>query len=151
MLKFHSHKPVKGSVSVEIDKPIEKVFSFVADHFFDNYPRWAMEVVEFKPINDNPMAVGSLAKQVRIEQGRKTESTFEVKVYEINQLLMFEGLSDPFRHSFFFENLGQKTRLVESFEILEIEIFMRPFEKLIRVAIEEGIQSSIANIHKFLT
>ena len=32
------------------------------------------------------------------------------------------------------------------FELLELEIFMRPFEKLIRSAIEEGAENTVENI-----
>lgn len=151
MLEFDIHKPVIGTVIIEIDRPVQQVFSFVAEQFFKNYPKWALEVIEFKPINNNPMEVGALAKQIRIEQGHRVESTFEIKAYEPNRLLLLEGLSDPFRHSFSFESLEQQTCLVESFELLEIELFMRPFEKLIRAAIEEGLRNSVANIQKLLT
>ncbi|WP_269144437.1 hypothetical protein [Methylicorpusculum oleiharenae] len=33
---------------------------------------------------------------------------------------------------------------------MEIELFMRPFEKLIRVAIEEGAQNTVNNIKNLL-
>lgn len=144
-------KTVLGSVGIEIDKPVCTVFSFVAEHFFENYPKWALEVVEFKPINNNPMAVGALAKQTRIDQGHRVESTFEIEHFETNKLLVLNGLSHPFRHSYLFDSLDDdKTLLTDGFELLELEMFMRPFEKLIRVAIEEGLQNSLDNIKRCL-
>lgn len=144
-------KAVLGSVGIEIDKPVSTAFSFVAEHFFENYPKWALEVVEFKPINNNPMAIGALAKQTRIDQGHCVESTFEIERFEPNKLLVLNGLSHPFRHSYLFDPLdNHKTLLTDSFELLELEMFMRPFEKLIRVAIEEGLQNSLNNIKKCL-
>jgi uncharacterized membrane protein len=144
-------RPVIGSASIDLDRPADEVFAFVAEHFFENYPRWAPEVVEFKPINDNPMAVGALARQTRIEQGQKIESTFEIVALEPYERLKLEGLSDPYRNCYRFEKLdNDKTRLTFSFEILELELFMRPFEKLIRTAIEEGAQNSVENIKRLL-
>lgn len=151
MLLLDNKKPVLGSVSIEIEKPVTQVFSFVAEHFFDNYPKWALEVVEFKPINNNPLVVGALAKQTRIDQGHKVESTFEILRYEQDKLLVLNGLSEPFLHSYLFTGLDDnKTLLTDSFELLELELFMRPFEKLIRTAIEEGLQNSVDNIKKLL-
>ncbi len=150
MLEFDLHKTVLGTARIEIHQPVELVFSFVADHFFENYPKWALEVIDFKPINNNPMAVGSLARQTRMDQGHKVESTFEVKAYEQTRLLMLEGLSDPYRHCFRFEETDNNTLLTESFELLEIDLFMRPFEKLIRAAIEEGLINSVENIKRLL-
>jgi len=150
-LDFSKSRPVIGSASVEIDRPVEDVFAFVAENFFQNYPHWAPEVVEFKAINDNPMAVGALARQTRIEQGQKTESTFEIAKLIPNELLEIQGLSEPYSNSYRFERLdSQKTRLSFSFQLLELELFMRPFEKLIRRAIEEGAQNSLDNIKKLL-
>ncbi len=151
MLKLDISKPVRGTAYLEIDKPITEVFSFVAEDFFENYPKWAPEVVDFKPINSNPMQEGALARQTRIEQGHKVESTFEIAELKKNERLVLKGLSDPFRHSYLFQPIDDnKTLLTDCFELLEIEIFMRPFEKLIRTALEEGLQNSINNIKNLL-
>lgn len=153
MFRFDLSRPVIGKASIQIDKSVDVVFSYVARHFFENYPKWALEVVEFKPINDNKMAVGALARQTRVDQGQKTESTFEVVTLKPNELLELNGLSAPYRNSYHFQTLdkGQRTRLTFSFELLELEVFMRPFEKLIQRAIEEGAQNSLENIKQLLT
>jgi hypothetical protein len=43
------------------------------------------------------------------------------------------------------------TELTFRFDLLEIEIFMWPFEKLIRVAIEEGAENTAEKIRVLLT
>lgn len=141
-----------GQSSIEIAKPVSEVYDFVVGHFFENYTRWALEVVEFRPINDNKMVVGALARQTRLDQGQKIESTFEVVTIEKDKLLVLNGLSSPFRNSYIFNGIESdtKTRLTFSFELLEIELFMRPFEKLIRIAIEEGAQNTVSNIRNLL-
>ncbi|MGR9087434.1 MAG: SRPBCC family protein [Gammaproteobacteria bacterium] len=151
-LDLSKSRPVTGKASIEIDRPVEEVFAFVAENFFENYPKWAPEVIEFRPINDNRMAVGALARQTRIDQGQRTESTFEVATLVPNELMVLNGLSDPYRNCYRFEGLAEaKTRLTFAFELLELELFMRPFEKLIRTAIEEGAENSVENIKQLLT
>lgn len=147
MLAIDLNKSVTGKASIKIEQPVDRVFDYVAVYFFENYPKWALEVVDFKPINDNPMQVGSLARQTRFDQGQKVESTFEIAVLEPNQLLVLDGLSAPYRNTYQFEsNSNGDTLLTFSFELLDLEIFMRPFVKLIRTAIEEGAQNTVVNI-----
>lgn len=149
MYGFDIHKPVIGSARIEMDKPVAQVFSFVAEHFFENYPKWALEVIEFKP-ESKAISVGAKASQVRMDQGQKVASSFEISEFRQNERLVIKGLSEPYRGIYDFAEDADRTILTESFELLEIEIFMRPFEKLIRVAIEEGLQNSVENIRNLL-
>ena len=96
-------------------------------------------------------AVGALARQTRFEQGQHVESTFEVAKLENNQLLELMGLSEPYRHRYLFESpIEEKTLLTFIFELLELDFFMWPFEKLIRTAIEEGAENSLENIKQLM-
>jgi len=47
----------------------EKVFRYLGDNFFENYPKWSPEVKELKQIGEQPMGPGVTARQVR--EGRK--------------------------------------------------------------------------------
>lgn len=153
MFAFDLSKSVIGKASIKIERPVQEVYDYVAVHFFENYPKWALEVIEFKPINNNPMTVGALARQTRIDQGQKIESIFEILVMQPNELLILNGLSAPYRNSYLFQAIhnDEETLLTFSFELLELEIFMRPFEKLIRTAIEEGAQNTVQNIYNLIT
>jgi len=42
------------------------------------------------------------------------------------------------------------TKLTFRFELLELEMFMRPFQKLIRYAIEDGAESTVENIKNLI-
>ena len=145
-------RPVAGAASITIAKPVQVVFDYVANHFFENYQKWAPEVTEFKPINNNPVKVGALARQTRIEQGQRVESTFEIVTLEPERLFILNGLSAPFRDVYEFQAIhhDESTLLSFTFELLELEIFMRPFEKLIRSAIEEGARNTVSNIKNLL-
>ena len=147
-LPFDSTKPVAGEASIEIDKPLTDVFSYVGEHFFDNYPKWAVEVVEFQPLDGKKVFIGAKAKQVRKDNESEVESIFAITDYQPYVKLIFQGLVDPYKHSYLLESCqnNKPTRLTFRFELLEIEVFMRPFEKLIRYAIEEGAENTVNNI-----
>jgi hypothetical protein len=44
----------------------------------------------------------------------------------------------------------QSTRLTFRFELLEVEVFMRPFQKLIRSAIEDGAENTVETIKNLI-
>jgi hypothetical protein len=146
MYPFDFSKPVVGKASVEIEKPIQEVFEFVGENFFDNYPKWAPEVAELKPLSGKEVSVGARAQQVRVEQGQKVESVFEIAEFEPPKKVTLVGITQPFRNTYELCFSGEFTDLVFKFELLELDIFMRPFEKLIRMAIEEGAENTVANI-----
>lgn len=150
---FDSAKPVAGEASIDIDESIQRVFSYIGEHFFKNYPKWAPEVVKFEPLDGNEVFVGAKAKQVRNDNGGEVESIFEITDFNPNFKLIFQGLTAPYRHSYLLENgnTKQSTRLTFRFELLELEVFMRPFEKLIRSAIEEGAENTVDNIKNIIT
>lgn len=152
MYPFDVSKSVIGKASIEIDKPLTHVFNFVGEQFFDNYPKWALEVTEFKPLTGTSVFVGAKAQQVRFEQGQKVESVFEVSEFQPPQKVTLSGVDQPFRNTYQFSKLEDKdcTELEFCFEILELELFMRPFEKLIRMAIEEGAENTVANIKNLI-
>ncbi|MBU2569238.1 MAG: hypothetical protein KJ725_04250 [Gammaproteobacteria bacterium] len=148
MFAFDLSKPLIGKADIGLEKTVADVFDYVGFHFFDNYPKWALEVIEFEVLQEQPIGVGSRAKQVRIEQGQKVESTFEITEFMPLQKFALESVNQEFREVYTFKENEESdfTRLEISFELLHVDFFMRPFEKLIRVAIEEGLQNSLENI-----
>ena len=62
--------------TIEIQKPLEEVFSFVAD--FENVPRWNYYVTAVRRLSPGPIAEGT-----RFAQQRKTDrQQFTVTAYE---------------------------------------------------------------------
>ena len=149
---FDSSKPIAGEASIEINKSIEDVFSYIGEHFYDNYPKWAVEVIKFEPLDGKKVFVGSKARQIREDQGSKVESIFEITDYQPSMKLIFRGLTEPYSHSYLLESSGenQSTTLTFRFELSEIEVFMRPFQKLIRSAIEDGAENTVENIKNLI-
>ena len=129
------------------------ISKFINVTFFENYTKWAIEVVEFKPETDKA-CLGAKAKQVRNDNGENVESVFEIIDFNPNNSLICQGISAPYRQSYLMENETQNqkmnTRLTFRFEMLELEMFMRPFQKLIRYAIEDGAESTVENIKNLI-
>lgn len=151
-LPFDSSAQISGEASVEIDKTPEEVFSFVADHFFENYPKWAADVVHLEPLESNEVFVGNKAKQIKDDNGSIVESIFEITEYQPYIKFIFQGITSPYKHIYMinYDAESQKCQLTFRFELLDIDVFMRPFQKLIRVAIEDGAESSVENIKQLL-
>jgi len=151
-LPFDANKPVGGEATVEIDKPVYDVFTFIGKCFFDNYPKWAVEVTDFEPLDGKEVFIGAKARQVRLDNGAEVESTFEIVDYQSDQQLTLQGLDAPYKQSYMLTRLEDKpkTRLTFRFELLELEVFMRPFQKLIRAAIEDGAENTVENIRHLL-
>ena len=141
---------VKAQASTLIARPAAQVYNFIAVDFLKNYQRWSPEVVSLHPKSQGPVRVGTTCRQVRVDQGRRTESTFRVSRLEPGKHVEFEGTSNPFRVSYQLDPVTDKTRLAFTFELSRLELFMRPFEKLIRIAMAEGAERVVRNIKRLI-
>lgn len=144
--------PVAGKADTVIQRPATEVFDFVGPNLLMNYPKWSREVVELVPLTDGPVRIGTTCRQVRIDQGRRSESTFRVTVFQLGRRVCFEGVSNPYRCDYLFEPVTSTSasRIIFTFELLSLDVYMRPFEKLIRIAIQEGTEETVRNIKKLV-
>jgi hypothetical protein len=151
-LPFKLSKPIAGEASVAIETPVQRVFYFIATRFFENYPKWAAEVTELHCLDGEQVFVGAKAKQVRDENGEANESIFEITELESNQKLVLSGITSPYKQCYLLNGGAESdvTVLTFRFELSELEVFMRPFEKLIRYAIEEGAENTVENIRQLI-
>lgn len=151
-ISFDPNKPIIGKFSVVIDRSIREVFSFIGEQFFENYPKWATDVIEFEPLNGKEAVVGAKARQLRIDQGKEVDSIFQLSDYLPSTLISFKGVTAEYRDSYVLDVADdpERTCLTYTFELLNLELFMRPFEKLIRIAIEDGAETTVENIKNLL-
>ena len=85
------------------------------------------------------------------DRGIDSESTFEVATFSPAIAFAIRGISEPFRSSYeFIEESDGQTRLVFTFELKELDLVMRPFQKLIRTALQEGAVQTVDNIRQLL-
>lgn len=139
---------INGRSRIEIARPVATVYDFVVVRFFKNYPRWSSEVRELKALSDGPVRLGTRGRQVRVDHGRRSETTFEVTRLEPERAVDFDGDRQArFAIRYRFEPNGpQATILYLDFELKQLDLFMRPFEKLIRHAIQDGTDQTVRNI-----
>ena len=137
---------ITAKADVLIFEKTERVYQFVALDFIANYPRWSAEVVELKALSSGPVQLGFKARQVRVDQGHKTDSTFEVAELEPLKRICFKGISAPYRSVYEFDNLSPSTHLTFTFELQQLEPRMRPFEKLIRIALQDGAKRTVRKL-----
>ena len=97
--------------SLEIRRPVEAVFAFVADPH--NEPQWERTVKEARVSPDGPPAVGTRVTKVGTFLGVKLEATNEITALEPNARLRMKGTSGPasMEATFRFEAVGEGTRL----------------------------------------
>ena len=139
---------IQGRSSVEIARPVTTVYDFVVVHFFENYPRWSPQVRELEPLNGERIALGTRGRQVRVDRGRRSETTFEVTRLEPESAVDFDGNQQArFAIRYRLEPTADNGCWLQvEFELKELTWLMRPFERLIRRAIREGTQETADNI-----
>ncbi|SEF38804.1 Polyketide cyclase / dehydrase and lipid transport [Nitrosomonas ureae] len=150
MLNLGSTDPVVGRAHIIVEYPAIALFQYVADGLFENYPLWSPEVKELEKITPGPVQLGTEGRQVRVDQGRRSESRFKVSTYEPGTRLTLLGISDPFRCTYELQAIHpeRSTKLTFSFELLEILPIMRPVEGLVRAAIRDGAERTVRNIKR---
>jgi hypothetical protein len=141
---------VQAQAHVLIARSCPEVFRFVAVDFFRNYRKWSPEVILLQPISPGPIRLGSTARQIRVDFGRRTEVTFRVSVFEQQRRIDFQGISAPIWSSYRFVEVGTRTRLTFKFELSRLELLMRPFEKTIERKVQEGVERLVWNIKRLM-
>lgn len=151
MLGLFKDSPVVGKASTLIQSPNDNLFNFIGNNLLTNYPKWSPEVKELEKLTDGPVKLGTVCRQVRIDQGNRSESTFKVKIFDAGSRICFEGISNPYRCDYLIESVNSSdSRLTFVFELLSLDLHVRPFEKLVRIAIQEGTERTVKNIKKII-
>jgi hypothetical protein len=151
MLGIGAATAVMGKASAMVDCPIQSAFDYVGYGLFEHYRVWCPQVVELDVISQGPVGVGTMARQVTLDRGITTESTFRIAEFDPPKIVELEDVSDPFRSIYLLEEAGAASiSLIFSFEIRELELFMRPFKKLVRAALQEGAQQTVENLKQLL-
>ena len=143
---------IKAQSQITIRRPVSKVYSFVVTDFLKNYPRWSPEVIELEFIGENKIALGVRGRQIRVDQGRRSETRFQITELIEQKRAVFDGdLQAKFAIRYNFESKSdEETIIFFEFELKRIDLFMMPFQKLIRIAIQDGADRTIRNIKRLI-
>ena len=149
--KMNLQEPVTGEAETVVDLKHDQVFDFIATNFHQNYQKWMPDVVNVEFLDGVPVHKGSRVKQVKSENDENVTSTFEITEFSKADKFSFEGRDSPYRQIYSIAPLGpKKTSLSFRFELLEVDLFMRPFVKLIRASILEGVESTTEALYALL-
>lgn len=137
---------VKTQARCWIQATPQSVYDFVVLDFARNYPRWSPEVCDLQVLTPGPLRPGWRARQTRVDQGRRTQSEFEVIQLEPGHRISFQGIHDPYRIDFSIEADGRFALVTFTFELFRLSLPLRPFEKLIRLVVQDGVERTVRNL-----
>ncbi len=150
MLGLTSSGPVQGRAESIVKCGISDAYERIARRFFDNYQKWCPQVVELEEISPPPIQLGTKGRQVTRDRGIDSESLFDVTQFSSNAELEITGSSEPFRSHYEFITKGNETQITFTFELKEIDLMMRPFQKLLKTALQDGAEQTAENIKALL-
>ena len=119
-----------------LDRPIDKVFRFVAVEHVRNHPRWDPDIDLWLDA-DAPIGVGTIIRRRNRHSGTPVEGTMEVVEFEPNRVMavvIHEGPAET-RSSITFEAVSEsRTRLTIAGEIpgMDANADMSGFEGLLQ-------------------
>ncbi|MBT8119430.1 MAG: polyketide cyclase [Gammaproteobacteria bacterium] len=141
---------VSSHDSVLLNRGLEDVFQFIAMDFFNNYQLISPQVCELEKITPGDIRVGVIARQVRIDEGYRSEALFRVSELVPMRKLRFTSLSKPdFEVCYLFEQVGPGTRVTFKFDTV-LAVYMLPFRGHIEKIIKRGGKQVVANLRVLL-
>ncbi len=103
--------------SIDIQRPVEAVFAYVADP--RNDPQWQGAIKEVRLTPDGPPRVGTKVKLVVSFLGVRLEPTNEITAWEPNRSFSYMGRAAPStaEATYRFEAVGTGTRLSATLQV----------------------------------
>ena len=141
---------IRTRATILINRPIETVYRFVSEDFFENYRKWSPEVIQLEQTSVGPVRTGTTGRQVRRDRGFRSEAAFRVTECVPLRSIGFASMTRPhFSVRYLFEPAHQATRLIFSFE-LKPELFMRPLRRALNAAVDSEGRRVVSNIKALL-
>jgi uncharacterized membrane protein len=141
---------IRTSTSVDIDRPAEDVFAFVAD--FPNNPRWQRGMRACRWTSDPPHGVGSTYDQEARFLGKDVRNTFRVTAFQPPHRVSFAstGGTFPIAVTRTVEPLGAgRCRFTEHVEG-DARGFYRVAEPVLEVMVKASIRRDFPRLKRLL-
>jgi hypothetical protein len=94
MFGLYKDTPVVGRAGTLVERSSKDISNYVGANFIKNYPKWSPEVIDLELLTDGPVTVETMCRQVRVDQGKRSESTFKVTVFQPSKFMQRKKLSD---------------------------------------------------------
>ncbi len=134
--------------SIFIERPVDEVFAFVADHAND--ARWRSELLSSSVVGDVREGVGMRLHQVVSYQGRTGEANVEVTEIEPGRRICYRAHGGIRAHGCYdLETEGDGTRLNVSATV-ELKGPAAMLERYIRQAVEEAAEHDLERLRAVL-
>ena len=139
---------IQHEVTIHINRPVEQVFTFLADT--KNLRTWQSALVENEQLTEGPLRVGSRFREVRRTGPRQSEIRAEITVFEPNKHFATKTLTKPqVTVSYAFEKENGGTRITYKF-VMITSGFMRLLEPLIAGSIKKDSDSDFEKLKHVL-
>src|SRR5574342_320631 len=130
---------IKNEVTIHINRPVEQVFTFLADT--KNLRSWQSNLVENEQLTEEPLRVGSRFREVRRTGPGNSEIQAELTVFEPNKRFATKTLTKPqVTVSYTFDEENGGTRITYKF-IMITSGLMRLLEPLIAGSMKKDTDS----------
>ena len=132
-------------VRVWIDRPVESVYTYVAD--VDRWPEWRSDVAGAELLTEGPMRVGSQARGFAKVLGRPVSIDVEVTAFEPGAVFGYRPIKGPLRtnNRYTFEGQAGGTRVVLTDDIGLTGIF-RVLLPLMPVFVRSVYRKNLASL-----
>jgi uncharacterized membrane protein len=80
---------IKQQQRVTINRPVEDVFAFAGAALFANNSKWSPDLQQSTPTSSGPLGMGATAHQVRLVNGKPTESDAQITEFVPNSKVSF--------------------------------------------------------------
>lgn len=139
---------INHKVNTYINRPVEQVFAFTADH--KNLRAWQADLVENEQLTKGPMRVGTRFREVRRTGSRQSEIQAEITAFEANKRFATKTLTKPqVTVSYTFDSEDGGTRITYNFTMITSG-FMRLLEPLIASSIKKDSESDFDKLKRTL-
>lgn len=140
---------IELSSSVLINRPIDEVFTYVAEA--NNWSNWMSELVEVKNKSADPVGKGTKFSAVASILGRRVETIQEVSKYEPNSKFAVKSSSGPVENEdeFTFEPVAGGTKITRTAQG-EIAGFLKMAEPLVTRMLNRQFETNFANLKDLL-
>lgn len=143
---------IKVSQSVMVARPIEDVFRFVGDEYFEHATKWNPTTIQLKKTAPGPIGVGTTGYEVKNIKGKSYERHFAFRTWERNKRFMFitveSSLEDSYRCEFRFDPVGSGTRLTVDVEVAMDTPMFRYMKPLAERTVRKDIETQVNTLLK---